>query len=350
MVTICCRWLFINDSSMYNEFNRPIHEKPMLEQINPLWPAFLKARQNAEPLVLATLFRVNGSSYKKPGAMMLIAADRTTHGLLSGGCLEADIAEHAMDVFDTASAQVLTYDLSDDSLFGLGAGCDGTIDILLQLLDEDYLPFSALNPLPGEARDTRLTLRWAADGELPAGGWLLDQHDQQRASHPAMENTAEHGTVTLPYQRPPRVVIMGAGFDAAAVCQQVLFSQWHCWLMDHREGRLIPDNHHPGVNLLHQPLSNQQLVEADFDAAIIMSHNIDQDAHYLQLVSQTDIPFVGLLGPVARRDKVLHKAGHSAADWHTRLHAPVGVPLGGRLPEHIAVSIIAELQAWFYRP
>src|ERR1044071_9649317 len=101
--------------------------------LHRLLPLFDRARASDEPLVLATVIRTGGSTYAKPGAQMLIAADGEYAGLLSGGCLEGDLREHARDVARTGAARIVSYDLrsTTDQLFGLGAGCEGAMDILL---------------------------------------------------------------------------------------------------------------------------------------------------------------------------------------------------------------------------
>src|SRR5215207_6172533 len=98
-----------------------------------LLPLYDRARLDNEPLVLATVIRTGGSTYAKPGAQMLIAHDGEYAGLLSGGCLEGDLREHARDVAATGNARIVSYDLrsTTDQLFGLGAGCEGAMDILL---------------------------------------------------------------------------------------------------------------------------------------------------------------------------------------------------------------------------
>ena len=279
---------------------------------------------------------------------MLVAKDRTTHGLLSGGCLEADIAEHAEAVFADGQSRVLTYDLSDDSLFGLGAGCDGTIDILLQRLSDDYLPFSALNPGKQQASDTRLTLYTGNQTNCPTGAWQISQSDHQQQSHQDLPDMPADDCVTLEYRRPPAVLIMGAGTDAMPLCELLLFQHWHCYLLDHRPGRLHMAQYDQRISVIQHQADTTRLPGGPYDAAIIMSHNLERDAAYLNLVSRSEIPFIGLLGPVARRDKVLRLAKLNLADLGDRLHAPVGQKLGGRMPENIAVSVIAELQAAFY--
>ena len=101
--------------------------------LHRLLPLFARARQSNEPLVLATVIRTGGSTYAKAGAQMLIASDGEYAGLLSGGCLEGDLREHAREVAAGSAARIVSYDLrtSTDQLFGLGAGCEGAMDVLL---------------------------------------------------------------------------------------------------------------------------------------------------------------------------------------------------------------------------
>src|SRR5688572_20523412 len=151
--------------------------------LHRLLPLFDRARAIGQPLVLATVIRTGGSTYAKPGAMMLIAADGEYAGLLSGGCLEGDLREHARDVAATGTARIVSYDLrsSTDQLFGLGAGCEGAMDILLtRVSDTDGwqpLPCLAGAHRRGEAcrlafviaahADLELGLTFPADGALP---------------------------------------------------------------------------------------------------------------------------------------------------------------------------------------
>ena len=115
--------------------------------LHRLLPLFDRARLSDEPLVLATVIRTGGSTYAKPGAQMLIAGDGEYAGLLSGGCLEGDLREHARDVAATGTARIVSYDLrsTTDQLFGLGAGCEGAMDVLLTRVaaHDDWQPLAA---------------------------------------------------------------------------------------------------------------------------------------------------------------------------------------------------------------
>ncbi len=320
----------------------------MLVEVAPLWPIFLSAQSQKQPLVLATLVDVKGSSYKKPGAMLLIEKNGQTHGLLSGGCLEADIAEHATSVFDTGVSKSLHYDLSDDSIFGLGAGCDGQITVLLQLLHDDYLPFAALNPLPNQAQNTKLWLNHQ-DNSWPLGTYAVQQEEQQLFSNLVSWHECSQHTTALTYTKPPKVAVCGAGIDTSPLCRILAELHWHGLTFDHRAGMLNPKKFPTQWQCFEQQQLSEQVVQQDINAVIIMSHNINRDAEYLRQAFETAVPFIGLLGPPQRRDKVLAKAGLTLQQTAAQLHAPVGLDLGGRLPENIALSVAAQLQQHFFK-
>lgn len=322
----------------------------MLEQITPLWPIFTRIKQTDKPLVLATLVNTSGSSYKKAGAMMLIEADGTTHGLISGGCLEADVAMHSQRVFESGDALLLDYDMSDDSIFGLGAGCDGHLKIVLQLLNDDYLPFSALNPFNQQDRPLSLTINCTESAHFPIGAFSIKQQDGLIESHPNVHQHLQH-TKALNYLPAPRIVICGAGIDVYPLVAMAKQLYWHITVLDHRPGRLQVTSLDAATTMAVTLAQLEKTLESlSYDAAIIMTHNLDFDAKYIQYFAATDVPWIGLLGPLQRRDKVLKAASLSLHEITARLKAPVGLDIGGHMPEHIAVSIIAQLQQHFLKP
>ena len=323
----------------------------MLEQIHPLWDVYLTNKKHAKPLVLATLVNTTGSSYKKAGAMMLIESDRTTHGLISGGCLEADVAEHAMTVFEQGKAITLIYDLSDESVFGLGAGCDGSIKIVLQLIGDDYLPFSALNPLPEKSVPTVILINSDQTTGYPIGSYFVDKAGEVIESETGFYAANNQKADVLKYSPPPKIAICGAGIDVQPLLEILHILQWHVYLIDHRMGRLQQQANHRNIQLIEVKMTelSSTLQPFQFDAVAIMSHNLDRDAAYLKHFSNTDVPWLGLLGPIKRRAKVLLKAGINLHQINTRFHAPIGLDLGGHMAENIALSIAAQLQHHFYQ-
>src|SRR5215831_14545668 len=213
---------------------------------------FERNRKSNQPLVLCTVIRTGGSTYAKPGAQMLIAADGEYAGLLSGGCLEGDLREHAREVAATGAARIVSYDLrsKDDQLFGLGAGCEGAMDILLTRHgpeDGDWQPLDSMQRAHRQGGRLRLGFITAsthphlplgssfpADGELPEfvrgdsqlGKMLADLHD-------AALRTADNGAGRVDslgielfvacIAPAPRILLMGGGPDARPVATLAAF-------------------------------------------------------------------------------------------------------------------------------
>ena len=327
----------------------------MLVEIKSLWGIYLKYKQNNLPLVLATIVNTTGSSYKKTGAMMLIEPNKTTHGMLSGGCLEKDLAEHAEDVFDSKQAKKVTYDLSDDSIFGLGAGCQGSIDVVLQIINDEYFPFSALNPNPKESSEVKLIIQASENKEFPnygLGSYSFIKNNVVTEFPDGFDSFAKKMNYPeITYCQPPKVAIFGAGLGSLPLCQLIDSVYWHGCSIDYRESLLQIKQFPNQWQLIHAKRSELTCVceDQEFDAVIIMSHNINNDAHFLKSAYESDISFIGLLGSKQRRDKVLQKAGIKLSEIKDRLKAPVGLNIGGNLPENIAVSIVAELQRYFFK-
>ena len=339
--------------------------------VHRLLPLFDRARGSDEPLVLATVIRTGGSTYAKPGAQMLIAPDGEYAGLLSGGCLEGDLREHARDVARTGDARIVSYDLrsTTDQLFGLGAGCEGAMDILLTRvaardhwfpLNEMAAGFLAGRSLPlvfvvatnDPAVPLGLTL---ADGVMrrngePAAGALaaLERAAQSpgaggviRVSAPDVEIFAT--TVAAP----PRILLLGGGPDARPVATLGSFLGWRVTVVDHRSTYLSAARFPTGTALIESRAADVAVAVPldEFSAAVVMSHHLDSDLAYLRALAASVVPYVGLLGPAARREKLLADLGADAEKLRSRLRAPVGLDIGGRAPESIALSIVGEMHA-----
>jgi xanthine/CO dehydrogenase XdhC/CoxF family maturation factor len=343
--------------------------------LHRLIPLFERARMSDEPLVLATVIGTAGSTYAKPGAQMLIAADGEFAGLLSGGCLEGDLREHARSVIGSGEACIVSYDLrsQDDQLFGLGAGCEGSMDILLTRHGPTPEGESGWQPLTMMERAFRhgqeLRLAFLTDPgptRLPLGMWVPAQGDfgfdaSADATAQAVLATAARAAgntrarveptgielFVVAIAPPPRLLLLGGGPDARPVATLADFLGWRVTVVDHRGAYLEPARFPAATRLVETPadgVSGAVRLD-DFSAAIVMSHHLDSDLHYLRALACCAIPYVGLLGPAARREKLLADLGDSAAALRARLRAPVGLDIGGRTPEAIALSIIGEVQA-----
>jgi xanthine dehydrogenase accessory factor len=329
--------------------------------LHRLLPLYERARASLEPLVLCTVIRTGGSTYAKPGALMLIAADGEYAGLLSGGCLEGDLREHARGVATTGTARIVSYDLrsSTDQLFGLGAGCEGAMDVLLTRVDAQShwqpLEYLVEGSRRGEPRRVGFVTASAAES-IPVGFSFTPENEAfllREAAAAAPDNSLIQVSnpdvelfiaAVLP---PPRLLLAGGGPDARPVATLAAFLGWRVTVADHRAAYLQPTRFPAGVELLETRAEDieRRLRLEDFSAAVVMSHQLEADLQYLRALARSEVAYVGLLGPAARREKLMNDLGIEAQGLRSRLRAPVGLDIGGRSPESIALSIIGEVHA-----
>jgi len=278
---------------------------------------FFNARsQQKRRLVLATVVRTTGSTYSKAGDYMLLDDNGAFRGMLSGGCLESDLLERAATVLADDQAQTAIYNLNlDDELWGLGAGCEGTMEIYLQPLraEDDYLPFSAIFG--------------ALNGREPM----------------SVQISPAHRIVVMPS---PALLILGAGPDSEPIISIASELGWKCTIVDHRPAYIEDRKYGDAVDVhcVEPDRLSGALDLSVFDMALVMSHHLPSDRSYLLQLAATDIAYVGLLGPPNRRDRLLKDLGRSTKQLADRLSAPAGIRFGGRGPAAIAVEIIAEMQ------
>jgi len=269
-------------------------------------------------LALVSVLSTEGSTYSKAGMQMLVDEDHLAQGMLSGGCLEGDLAERVTQSLDGGEPEVVTYDLNDDdNIFGLGVGCEGTIRALIQPLTDE-------------------------NNYAPLASWVDELENQGYVDIDLPQSKAR-------VFRPRTLLILGAGKDAEPLISMAQVLGWHVTVFDHRATYL--DN--PAIQIAEAVHHGEPGSVADAldlqrtDAAIIMSHNLTADTKYLEVFADLDVGFVGLIGPPKRRDRLLSELGEQATLLADKLRAPVGTQIGGRGPAAIALEIVAELQAYF---
>jgi xanthine/CO dehydrogenase XdhC/CoxF family maturation factor len=279
-------------------------------------------RRRGEPIVLVTVIETRGSTYSKAGAHMLVDAAGVFRGMLSGGCLEGDLAERAREVLASGDPQTVTYNLADDDeLWGMGVGCDGLMRVHLQPLGPDtaYVPFADVAEVlrGGAAREVRIPLAGDDLGELVY--------------------------VAMP---PPRLLVLGGGLDAEPVVRLAVLMGWRCALADHRPAYIEKGSFDGAESVTCVPAAElAETLDLDgFDLAIVMSHHLESDRAYLRQLAPSRVGYIGLLGPAQRRQRLLADLGELAEDLEPRLHGPAGLDIGGRGPAPIALSIIAQMQ------
>ncbi|HEY6942569.1 XdhC family protein [Dokdonella sp.] len=305
--------------------------------------------------VLCVVVGSNGSTYRKPGALVLLDAAGVRVGALSGGCLEAELEARARDVLANGSAQAVRFDTSgdEDRVFGSGTGCGGSIDVLLLPLPASVAPLRrALRA--ADARGAELVLDLVGSGERLGSGEARAGDERHRFDERG--GADDHGDAVATDRRvriapAPRVLLLGAGPETRPLLVHARLLGWRVELADHRE-RWLRFAAGSGVDAEYRdgPDGLAALLEgARFDAALVMNHNLDLDARCLRALAGTAIRYIGLLGPAARRDELLAEIGDARDALLPRLRAPIGLRLGGEGAEAIALAIVAEMQQEFAR-
>jgi xanthine dehydrogenase accessory factor len=330
-------------------------------------------RAAAEPLVLATVYETAGSTYSKAGHRILLAANGDYRGLVSGGCLEGDLAERARSVAASATAAAVTYDLRDaaDELWGLGVGCNGLLRVFLQplLTANDYQPFSAIaeylagtrsagvaTVIESHRADVTVGATAVVDaantrvfGASGSGATLLRAAGRTAMQDGSARVAVDQGCRILYAQlRPiPRVLVLGGGLDAIPLVGMAAELGWFVTVADHRPGYIVRGGFEAAERavLVEPDRLAATLPLGDFDAIVVMSHHLATDRRYLAELASVGNRYLGVLGPRARRDRLLEDLADVAPQLRDRLRGPVGLDIGADSPESIALSILAELQA-----
>ena len=337
------------------------------------------------PYVLATIVQVEGSAYRGPGTRILIESLQESTGSISGGCLEGDVRQRAVGLLADDSPQLLYYDYTgeEDFLWGTGLGCSGTIRVLLER-----------GPTPGLTKKFDVLQTSAFDGEQVLLATVFSSEDSQRVGvghylsldHVGTQTSDlkdeglqkkirrdllemskrevrgqqtqaethhykdEGAAVLLEAVAPPiSLTLFGAGHDAEPLVQIASTLGWHVELTDHRLPYARPERFPSAERVWLAPSGQwpEGLQLKPGSAALVMSHNYLQDQAMLRRLLPQPLAYLGLLGPRERSKRLLTELaqeGIVAADPQ-HLYAPLGLDLGGKTPEAIALSALAEIQA-----
>jgi len=290
-----------------------------------------------EAFTLCVVVHCTGSTYRKAGALAVVKADGARRGVISGGCLEADLEAAARAALCEKRARLMRFDTrsDDDLVFGSGSGCRGQIEVLmLPVAARQSHPLCTALLAADRAHET-LTATFVTNG--PGLGEVV----------PGPPVDAAPGTyAVVSFPPAPRILLIGAGPEAPALNAIAAELGWRVTVSDHRAALL--ERQATGAERTHcaRPAATLAAFAGErFDACIVMTHSAANDREALAALAQRSEPFVGLLGPPVRRDELLAELDPKDREaLAPRLHAPVGIKLGGHGPEVLALSICAELQ------
>jgi xanthine dehydrogenase accessory factor len=330
---------------------------------------------------LATVVKVRGSSYRSPGARMLITDDGKWVGSISGGCLEGDALRKARQVMADKQPMTVTYDTREESNqnLGIGLGCNGVIDVLIEPIniEDDNNPItlfekfiSVKEPVTlatifdassgvGEKiimRSTGEFDNYFSDANLSVmvKNELVQLFNSKTSQAKAFASIGGKAEVFMELIQPTvSIIIFGGGFDARPVSQLAKTLGWNVQVTDECVAHIAPlffptaDK----LSLCHRDFVDRDFEITPFTACVLMSHNYDYDRDVLKKLIKTETPYIGILGPRKRFDKMLAEfsaqgVSLAAEDIH-RVHSPIGLDIGAETPDEIAVSIIGEIQGKF---
>lgn len=279
---------------------------------------------------LATVTRIVGSAYRRPGAKLLIEEGGAVQGGVSGGCLEEDVRQIGLKVIETGRTRLRHYATGDDedTVWGLGLGCNGEVDIVIEPVGPDQLALWE-------------RVRERLQGDAPFA--LVHAVEEGGPGRVTLEGDAgpDARVFVERLTPPPRLLVCGAGDDARPLAATASASGFRVLVADHRGAYLTAARFPAARALLSMRPTDDTALPADRDTyAVVMTHSLDRDTEWVRRLLATDVPYVGVLGPRVRTQGILAKLGASDSP---RVFGPVGLDLGADGPEQVAISIVAEL-------
>lgn len=351
-----------------------------MTELQRLLLAYDQHRAAHRPCTLATVVEVIGSAYRRPGARMLVTEDGELTGAISGGCLEGDARQRARRAIFQGEPALVTYDTrdEDDPRHGLGPGCQGVVRILLEPLDftNPDNPLELLRNFARHPTPAVLATVFATDasGLKAAVGQrvLLSETGVVRGTPLLAAPLAEAARATLAQGQsrvlnietdagpvraslelltpPLRLVVYGAGNDAQPLVHLAASLGWHITVLDGRPHLPTPLRFPEAAEVRLTPV--RELATATPDPLayhVLLSHNYAYDLAALQTLLASPAPYIGLLGPRLKAQRLLDELAAFPAELvqqlRQRLHSPIGLDLGSETPEEIALAIVAEIQA-----
>ena len=355
-----------------------------MKEIHDIVMAYDKASSQGKQAVLATVVRVEGSSYRRPGARMLVTDDGQITGAISGGCLEGDALNRALLAAYQKVNKLITYDTTkdSDSAFGVQLGCNGIVHILFEYIhaEQDHNPIALLRELVHCRSHAVIAVQYA-----------LEQRDKQRGTFLLVKDDADRRTILpeasavdsalqldidlvlrekrshqkevihegishdilLEHIAPSiALLIFGAGNDAQPLVELAAALNWPVTVIDGRATHATARRFPKAERVLISPAPDAvaQLSIDAYTVAVLMTHNFNYDRDVLPHLLRSDSIYIGLLGPRTRFDRLMSEletngSNKSGSEDIERLFGPVGLDIGAETSEEIALSILAEIKA-----
>jgi xanthine dehydrogenase accessory factor len=349
-----------------------------LKEIRDIIKAFHEAQETGLKTALATVVRVEGSSYRQPGARMLVTETGQLTGAISGGCLEGDALRRALLSIEQQQNKLVTYDTSneDDIEFGVQLGCNGIVHILFEPLD--YLqknnPVFLLEQLVSKRENAVMVILFSLDRSRDQPGTALLYREQEcfvnsfsldagdekittvlttgSSLSTQWETDGNNMEALIEFIPPPvRLVIAGAGNDVKPLVDMGAVLGWELIIADGRKTHATQKRFPNAKQVL--VIKGNELANAvspdRYTVYALMTHNYNYDLEALKTLLTVDPVYIGILGPRKKFDRMLNDLANDhitiTREQLEYIHTPVGLDIGAETSEEIAVSILAEIKA-----
>jgi xanthine dehydrogenase accessory factor len=351
----------------------------IMKELNEIIKAYDKAILRNKQVALLTVVRVDGSSYRRPGARMLVTDDGKITGAISGGCLEGDALQKALFAMATGENKMISYDSTgeDDIQFGLHLGCNGVVHILFEYIKKDD-PYNAvellrliLNAGEGAVLATLFSMK-----KIQLGTRLLYLKNKVHSSLPGHLQYLLTETVQIAYaekqssfldvdieqttctafieyiESPVSVVIAGAGNDVQPLVEIAAMLGWSVIVVDGRSHYALPERFPEASKVLYSRPADilSQIKTGSQTVFLLMTHNYNYDLGFLKHIVEQEFGYIGLLGPAQKRDRILSDLQDQGVwlneEQLSKIHGPTGLDIGAENSTEIALSIVAEIKAF----
>lgn len=350
-----------------------------MKELKEIVKLFEFSKKSGQWMALATVVKTSGSVYRKPGARMLVTSTGKAVGTLSGGCLENDVCYHVENSMSSGQPLVVSYDTTtdEDLYFGLGLGCNGVIQILIEQFVDEFHSLNFLADCLHRRQMGVLATVFGVEGvsDVGIGNYLIlngtissNFKNAQLAQAIAMDAQLafQHqqsainqyhlpqGTVEVfieVIKPPPSLTIFGAGLDSVPLARLASELGWEITVVDTRKSEATVERFGMAEQvILTCPEKARECVNLHRDTiAVVMTHNYLHDLELLKWLLPSLGRYLGILGPRHRTERLLKELQVEGItlteEQRERLYAPIGLDIGAQTPEAIALSIVAEIQA-----
>lgn len=355
-----------------------------MREIKAIIKAYNEAAELGRKTVLATVVHVDGSSYRRPSARMLVDETGLATGAISGGCLEGDALRKALYALVQKKNVLITYDTSDeeDAIVGAQLGCNGIIQVLFEPIDKDQpnnpihllqqaiekrrtailVSFFNLKEKNGQQIGTSLLIEdqqviaGTIDNEVLLQQVLTDSalvlREKASLFRAYQQDNTTHNVFIEYFAPTVSLVIVGAGNDTQGLAQMAETLGWNIYVVDGRPTHAKDSRFVSSCQIIvSKPESALDKISIDPQTVfVLMTHNYNYDLAVLKRLLQDDqTPYIGILGPKKKFQRMLDdmKVEGITLDENqlARIYAPIGLEIGAETPEEIAISVLSEIKA-----